>query len=565
MVGVCGWPALRAPAAQVIRVDSAALPGGDGLTWGTAISDLSAALALAAGSPPCQVWVAQGTYRPDGGSGNRELSFTVAAGVGVYGGFSGVETDISQRDPATHITLLSGDIGQPNIPDDNSRHVVVVPASGNPATVIDGVVIAGGNANGASFPQDSGGGILIDGGSPTVRDCVVRTCAGKYGGGIFTRGGSPAILDCTLAQNVASADGGGMNANGSIVLSGCWFDANRAGFGGGMVICCGNSRVTDCRFTGNFAGTGGGLFSPVGTLAVVRCAFEANSAGSGGGINSSSASSTMSILASSFTGNAATQGGGLYLTNAPLLFDCIVSKNTGMQRGAGLYLQGGAKVINCTLFSNWSLTQGGGIYAASGIPTLANSILWSNADTQASAQASQLSSASGQWNVNYCCVQGWTGSIPGIGNTASPPLFAAPAGADQRLGTADDSFLLLPGSSCIDAGDALLVPLDQWDLDGDGDLSERSPLDYAGATRMIDDPEAPNVGPGAPPHVDIGAYERQAFCRADFDGSGWVDVDDYSAFVQAFEAGLDSADYDHSGFVDVEDFNTFVQNFEGGC
>jgi hypothetical protein len=52
---------------------------------------------------------------------------------------------------------------------------------------------------------------------------------------------------------------------------------------------------------------------------------------------------------------------------------------------------------------------------------------------------------------------------------------------------------------------------------------------------------------------------------ADFDGSGFVDIEDYSAFVLAFEAGDESADFDGSGFVDIEDFSAFVVMFEQGC
>jgi hypothetical protein len=54
-------------------------------------------------------------------------------------------------------------------------------------------------------------------------------------------------------------------------------------------------------------------------------------------------------------------------------------------------------------------------------------------------------------------------------------------------------------------------------------------------------------------------------CRADFDGSGFVDTDDFTAFVVAFEAGDQSADVDNSGFVDTDDFTFFVLAFEGGC
>ncbi|HLO39418.1 MAG TPA: matrixin family metalloprotease [Phycisphaerales bacterium] len=52
---------------------------------------------------------------------------------------------------------------------------------------------------------------------------------------------------------------------------------------------------------------------------------------------------------------------------------------------------------------------------------------------------------------------------------------------------------------------------------------------------------------------------------ADFDGSGFVDVEDYAAFVAAFEAGDESADFDGSTFVDIEDFSAFVTAFEAGC
>ncbi|MCK6477826.1 MAG: PA14 domain-containing protein, partial [Phycisphaerales bacterium] len=58
---------------------------------------------------------------------------------------------------------------------------------------------------------------------------------------------------------------------------------------------------------------------------------------------------------------------------------------------------------------------------------------------------------------------------------------------------------------------------------------------------------------------------RHDACLADFDGSGFVDIEDYTAFVTAFEAGDTAADVDQTGFVDLEDFTLFVQVFEEGC
>ncbi len=54
-------------------------------------------------------------------------------------------------------------------------------------------------------------------------------------------------------------------------------------------------------------------------------------------------------------------------------------------------------------------------------------------------------------------------------------------------------------------------------------------------------------------------------CRADFDHTGFVDTDDFDAFVHAFELGGDDADFDQSGFVDTDDFDAFVHAFEQGC
>ncbi len=56
-----------------------------------------------------------------------------------------------------------------------------------------------------------------------------------------------------------------------------------------------------------------------------------------------------------------------------------------------------------------------------------------------------------------------------------------------------------------------------------------------------------------------------ATCRSDFDGTGFVDTDDFTAFVLAFEAGDERCDVDGTGFVDTDDFTAFVLAFEYGC
>ncbi|MCC6426314.1 MAG: hypothetical protein IT435_05795 [Phycisphaerales bacterium] len=54
-------------------------------------------------------------------------------------------------------------------------------------------------------------------------------------------------------------------------------------------------------------------------------------------------------------------------------------------------------------------------------------------------------------------------------------------------------------------------------------------------------------------------------CPSDFDQSGFVDTDDFDAFVEAFIEGIPEADFDQSGFVDTDDYDAFVLAFEAGC
>lgn len=54
-------------------------------------------------------------------------------------------------------------------------------------------------------------------------------------------------------------------------------------------------------------------------------------------------------------------------------------------------------------------------------------------------------------------------------------------------------------------------------------------------------------------------------CLADFDKSGFVDLDDHIAFAHAFQEGDLAADYDESGSVNTDDFSAFVADFVEGC
>lgn len=56
-----------------------------------------------------------------------------------------------------------------------------------------------------------------------------------------------------------------------------------------------------------------------------------------------------------------------------------------------------------------------------------------------------------------------------------------------------------------------------------------------------------------------------AACVADFNCDGFVDIFDFSDFIDAFEQGLGHADVNGDQFLDIFDFNDFITGFEAGC
>ncbi len=54
-------------------------------------------------------------------------------------------------------------------------------------------------------------------------------------------------------------------------------------------------------------------------------------------------------------------------------------------------------------------------------------------------------------------------------------------------------------------------------------------------------------------------------CPADFDQNGFINGDDFDAFIVHFVNGDPHADFDHNGFTNGDDFDPFIERFYGGC
>jgi uncharacterized repeat protein (TIGR01451 family) len=329
-------------------VDAHASGAGTGDSWTDALPSLQNALTLAQRCPSnsiSEIWVAQGTYYPDDGGyqtdGDRAASFQLQNGLAIYGGFQGNETDLSQRDPWSHITVLSGDIDQDDNSDahdlvetpagivgDNSYHVVV--GSGTDATaLLDGFAITGGQANGSlADKQHEGGGFFAEAGSPTLNNLNLVGNIAEEGGAMTLVGNSnPAISNASFRGNAAGDYGGALhNESSSPTLTNVQMSGNRAAVGGGAIYNLASSpELTNVTLAGNAAGgtvslatvapaavdiapAGGGIFNLTGSKPEIRNSVIWNNEDSSGTGTPSASISNLDLGSTPSAANSDIQG-----------------------------------------------------------------------------------------------------------------------------------------------------------------------------------------------------------------------------------------------------------------
>lgn len=494
----------------VVYVDLDATGANDGTSWQNAFTELSAALSFAAvqGNGVSEIWVAEGAYTPSPIQRNREVSFALVGEVAVYGGFTGGEAALSERDPSTHLTVLTGDLNG----DD---------ASGS------GTSDCCGSHSGPGCSDDACEAAVCAEDSFCCTDtwdatCAARTeclcgslCSTKCDNSfhvVTATGVSGAILDGFTVRGglanggiLAHRQGGGMRIIASAVrVIGCVFEGNTSDATGGAVHVFGatpQTRFVNCRFVSNESGLGGAMYMEEGGAVVVNSAFFANQATDDGGAIRAR-TGTPVVVNCVFSGNRALGGGGGAIsvdTGALTLSLCSLSANAATPTGSG----GGLRLTNATV-------------------SVSNSVFWGNFDSAGGGEGGQIRKVSGTLSLNYSLVQGLTGALGGVGNVGGDPLFVDADGPDNVAGTPDDNLRVQIGSSTTDAGSNALVAPDSADLDGDGDLVEPTPVDFSGAARRLDDPGAPDTGSGVAPIVDMGAFELKADCN----GNGVRDTQD---------------------------------------
>ena len=382
---------------------------------------------------------------------------------------------------------------------------------------------------------------------PIFTDCSFSNNQAQRGGGIYNQLNKATVLDSSFDDNVAtasseSAAGGGIyNLFGETFVSNCTFNNNVATSDGpvtsdyfaGAAIWdqAGKIVVVDSTFNGNYGGankgSGGAIRSqdglymllkgcsfqnntapdlsgavhiyagPEGSIAmIVSCTFDRNSSGQGGAIMSFVNLGTVTITNSIFTHNfAETDGGAISLVRAgPVsVSNCLfVGNRAGNRGGAILHNDGALSVANSTFYDNSENAVTTFKRVRPTEATISNCILWGNLAAGVVSEPAQIKvGLNSEAIVHHSCVDGWTGSLGGIGNFGDDPLF---------WNELTNNFRLQASSPCINTGDNGAVPTDEPDLDGDGQTAEPLPFDLDNSDRFVEGT------------VDRGAYEADGFC-----------------------------------------------------
>ena len=311
-----------------------------------------------------EIWVEQGTYT---------LSETIDIGkkLSLYGGFTGTETDRSQRSSNAALTVVDGN---------NSVRCFLVYDN----ITIDGFTITKGDTN-----SDASNGAGIWNGKSTsnfpsavlgyltLSNCIIsNNSAGKHSA-LFNDWGYLTVNDCIFSSNACVNKGGAITNYGhDMTISRCTFTGNSAGNGGavsfpntsGSPSATNHNIFNDCVFRQNTALTDAGAIMGDGNVTLNKCVFDRNTSTRYGTIAMRSDTGFSAVLTNCvFTGNTTKFGGAL----------CI----NGTSGALGV-----VTAINCTFTGNTLLTGGAGgvIYTSkpssngSTVFTITNSILWGN-------------------------------------------------------------------------------------------------------------------------------------------------------------------------------------------
>ncbi|MGP1309472.1 MAG: choice-of-anchor Q domain-containing protein [Phycisphaerales bacterium] len=478
-----------------------------------------------------------------------------------------------------NITVRSSDGPEVTILDGGGTRIVELFLGETTATRLEGFTLTNGDS-----PTNYGGAAFFFGGSATVVNCVFEGNNARYGGAVSNYENEGTVyIGCVFRNNTAEFGGATWNFESASAFIDCLFEENSVASnfsneGGATSERVASTLYERCVFRGNTnEELGGAMWARFESdVTLIDCVIEGNTAGGSGGGLYATTDSRVTAINTRFLGNTAGQfGGGMHSTfsESVTLINCEFSGNRAgtafNRRGGGAYLQdlASVRIVNSSFVGNYgSSASGQGMVVANVADVVvANSIFWANLGAfgfegfePTRDENDQLTfSGAGTLDVRNLIVDQYS-ATPGVAMSGDDPMLVDSLGADGIVGTSDDDNRLGMGSPAIDAGDDAALPMDEFDLDSDSDVTEAIPFDLDGAAR---------VAGGA---VDLGAYEVQSGaepCVGDTNGDNVVNFADLNAVLSGFGqtgAGL-PGDVTGDDAVNFADLNTVLSEFGNEC
>lgn len=411
---------------------------GDGSSWLNSFGDLQTAIDTAAErklahpETDFQIWLAEGEYYGDLVSEHN--GFIIRDGVNMYGGFSGTETELEQRDPANHETILSG-CGQ--------QRVIYQEDDFEFPTVLSDITISGGYVNG-----ENGGGAFIR------KNCTLENCnitgnivENGIGGGVYADDGAQLIV--SRISNNRADDASAAFLVDSVSLVGCTISGNEVNTPDGFTIVVDSASTLDSSIIVSNIGNG---VSANHQSKVIRTQITANS---GTGAVGNNNSRLVNLLISN-NGN-----GGIRAENNSFICNNTVVNNlipeASATSGAGINMDS-CILINTIIYGN----KKGDIYNQSDIRHLSTARFNFVMDEELTQDGTNIKVAESNKKLERRNSGSETGkyypffktTINGVGHEA--------------LNILNANWNLLPGTSFYNAGTPTIADLGlpATDLDG---------------------------------------------------------------------------------------------------